>query len=105
MTTKKVRPIKPSEVAAIKKQEFPAAVFEAFNELISSKFVGGSATIKQKDVVVLMVKKGLDEKEISEKGWLNVEAAYRAAGWKVKYDSPGFNETYDATFEFSTKRK
>jgi len=93
-------PIKPKEIPDAKVESFPDAVWESFNELITQRFVGNSATIKQGDVVELMVKKGLNREEIYSKGWLNVESAYQAAGWSVEYDKPGFNETYSATFTF-----
>jgi hypothetical protein len=102
---KKVAPIRPSEVASEKKRTFPSAVLASFNELITQEFVSNSANIKQDDVVELMVKKGLDRKEIYDKGWLDVEDVYRAAGWHVKYDKPAYNETYPASFTFTRRSK
>ena len=102
---KKVAPISPSDVAGAKERTFPNEVLESFNELITQKFSGGSATIQQDDVVKLMVQKGLDHGEIIDKGWLDVEDVYRASGWHVEYDKPGFNETYPATFTFKRKSK
>src|SRR3989338_5420223 len=96
----KVSPIRPDEVAKEQSITFPDAVFESFNALILQNFVNGYATIKQEDVVTLMVDKGLVVNDIFKKGWLNVEEAYQQAGWKVKYDKPGYNESYPATFEF-----
>ena len=101
----KVRPIRPDEVEDEKQRTFPKEVFESFNELITQKFSSGHATIKQDDVVELMVKKGLKEEEIFVKGWLDVEAVYRKEGWEVKYDKPGYNESYPAIFEFKRPRK
>jgi len=101
----KVRPIKPNEIEGEKERTFPDAVLQSFNELITQKFSNGSATIKQDDIVALMVQKGLNKDEIFEKGWLDVEGVYRTAGWKVSYDKPGFNESYPATFEFSRSKK
>jgi len=100
----KVRPIKPCEVAKGKKMVFPDEVLESFNELISQRFSGDSATIQQKDVVKLMIKKGLARKEIFANGWLDVEEVYRSVGWKVEYDKPGYNEAYDANFTFVRMR-
>lgn len=101
---KKVRPIKPSEVVAKKKKDIPNEVFEAFNELITQNFDGHSATIKQDEVVALIVKKGLKRNAIFNNHWLDVEDVYRAGGWNVVYDKPGFNENYEAFFEFTPKR-
>ena len=101
----KIRPIRPSEVAKKKEIIFPDAVFTAFNELIAQQFYNGSATIKQDDIVELMVKKGLYRAEIYKRGWLNIEDTYRKAGWKVEYDKPGYNESYPATFTFSARKR
>ena len=101
----KVSPVKPSEMTQAKKSSIPDVVFEVFNQLITEKFNCGYATIKQKDVVALLEAKGLKSREIYDRGWLDVEGVYRAAGWKVEYDKPGYNESYDAFFVFSTKSR
>lgn len=100
----KVSPIKPGEVVKEKEKSIPDAVFEAFNQLIAENFNGYSATVLQKDVVALMKEKGVNIGEAYKKGWLDVEDIYRKAGWKVEYDKPGYNESYDASFEFSRKK-
>lgn len=99
--TDKVKPIIPDEILAEKEAMFPNAVFEAFNEIITEKFYQNYATFKLKDVIALMVKKGLNREEIFEKGWFHIEDIYRANGWKVHYDRPAFNESYDANFTFN----
>jgi hypothetical protein len=43
--------------------------------------------------------------EIFHRGWLDVEDAYRAEGWTVVYDKPGYNESYAASFTFSARSK
>lgn len=101
----RVLPIKPSEVVKQKKESFPDEVFEAFNELIAEKFSGYCAEFKQEAVVARMVAKGLSRAEIFSKGWLDVEDVYRAQGWDVEYDSPGYNESYPATFKFTPQKK
>ncbi len=99
----KVRPIKPREVAAQKKQSFPDAALESFNELIVEKYDGDSAKIEQKEVVARMVRKGLKRNAIFDNCWLDVEEMYESAGWKVDYDKPGYNESYEASFTFERK--
>lgn len=101
----KVRPITPEEVVNNKSKVFPAAVFEAFNDMITQKFSGNQATFKQKDVVALMKEKGLEQRQIFDQGFLDVEDVYRKAGWTVEYDKPGYNESYPATFTFKRSRK
>jgi hypothetical protein len=101
----KVKPIKPNDVEKEKEKNIPDAVFEAFNELIAKNFFSGSAMVKTIEVVKLMKTKGLDAQDIYNKGWLDVEGVYRKAGWHVTYDSPGYNENYDAYFVFRRRTK
>ncbi len=98
------KPIRPADVGELKAENFPAEVFDAFNELIAAEFVGNSATFRQDEVVKLMKSKGLSSRDIFDKGWLNVEAAYTAVGWVVEYDKPAYNEDYPATFTFKKKK-
>lgn len=105
------KPIKPSEVGTLKQTVIPDFVFKTFNELIAKNFVGGSATVKQDDVLNVLSQYCGDQEnlpawrqKIFDEGWLNIEDAYRAEGWRVEYDKPGYNETYPATFKFSVKK-
>ena len=97
--------ISPADVAGVKAELFPEAVFEAFNELIAAGFYGNEVTVKQEDVVKRMVEKGLKVKDIYANHWLDVEEVYRAAGWVVEYDKPGYNESYAAYFVFRKKSR
>ncbi len=96
----KGRPIRPNEVVGEKKVNIPKVVFDCFNTLIIMHFNNGNATIKQEDVVALLVKERLNRAEIFDKHWLDVEKIYESAGWKVDYDKPGYNESYPATLTF-----
>ena len=97
-------PIRPSDVAAPKEATFPPEVIEVFNDLIAKNYSGGSATVRQKDAVAeIETRMGVDKRRIFAEGWLNVEEVYRAQGWKVEYDKPGYNESYDAFFVFRGK--
>jgi hypothetical protein len=103
------KPITPAEVAEYQAKIFPAEVFDAFNELIAKDFVNGSSTVKQPAVKALIIEKiaantpaGETPRPFEYK-WLNIEEVYRKAGWKVEYDKPGYNETYDAYFVFRKK--
>lgn len=101
----KVDPLKPQDVAKEKQASIPDEVLECFNQVILEEYYNGYASIKQEDVVNLMISKGLDRNEIFKKGWLNVEDIYRKAGWKVEYDKPAYNESYPASFSFSAKNR
>jgi len=95
-------PMAPSELGAWQTQEFPEAVWTAFNTLIARRWNGSAATFRQDDVVKAIVEASdtLTSDVIRERGYLNVEEAYRAKGWRVTYDKPGFNESYHPTFTF-----
>lgn len=100
-----VQPLKPFEVLPAKLEIMPDDVLRVFNELIASKFANGKARVLQKDVVNQLVELGYDKNEIYTNHWLDVEEIYESAGWKVTYDKPAYNETYDASFEFSDATK
>ncbi len=106
------RPIRPDEV--VKEQSFPEAVYQAFNQLITRHWDGSRATFTQKEAVELIVshlqyelynhtRESLRARVYAER-LLDVEAKYRAEGWSVTYDRPGYNETYEATFTFKRKK-
>lgn len=96
------KPISPAEIGLYKARSFPAEVFDAFNELIVRNFSGGAATVRQDQVIELILSKtnSADRQAVFANGWLNVEEAYVAAGWKVVYDKPGYNESYEANWTF-----
>lgn len=98
-------PIRPQDVGAAKTTYIPAAVFDAFNAEIAARFANGSAKVYQEAVVERLVAGGIDRREIFDAGWLNVEAAYEAAGWEVYYNKPGFNEAEQSYFEFYSSKR
>lgn len=103
-------PIKPPEAAAYRAQSIPEEVYAAFNELIGRNYFNGCAQIFQDEVVALIILKfeavgrKVERNEIFNNHWLDIEAAYRKAGWHVEYDKPGYNESYAANFKFREKR-
>jgi hypothetical protein len=97
-------PIRPEDVNTRKSARIPQQVFEVFNRLIARQWDGHSATVRQSEVVRLLIEAGFERAQIFAERMLDVESAYEAAGWKVVYDKPGYNESYPATFTFSKKR-
>lgn len=102
-----MNPIKPRDVGDYKIGLYPDYVFKAFNDLIAKSFRNGSATVKQKDVVdhmLFLANSGgvvpITKQDLFDWGYLDVEEAYKNNGWKVTYDKPAYNETYDAFFVF-----
>jgi len=99
------KPITPQEVGSAKRQYTPAAVFDAFNAEISLRYVDGRAKVLQEQIMARLQEAGHKRTEVFANGWLNVEAAYESAGWKVTYDKPGYNESGAAYFTFEAASK
>jgi hypothetical protein len=93
-------PIRPKDVTALKAAQIPEEVFEVFNGLIARNWDGYAATVRQDEVVRLLMERGIDRARVFSEHMLDVEEAYRAAGWTVSYDRPGYNEDYPSTFNF-----
>lgn len=103
-----VQPIKPSQVIKKKKDSIPDYVIESFNELIAKHFNGSSSTIRQDEVLSLILSKmpRYSRQNVFDNNWLDVEDIFRKAGWQVNYYKPAYNgSSYPATFEFEPKRK
>ena len=102
-----VKPITPAEVTAQKRKAIPDEVIECWNAAIAKKWTGNSSTvtITQDDIVkdIMAAMPHVKRKEVFDNGWMDIEPIYRAHGWKVNYDKPGYNEFYDAFYQFSKK--
>ncbi len=97
-------PIRPSEVSGKKGKVIPDAVFEAFNELIVKHYCKGVAAFGQQELMQTLAGKGIASREAFANHWLDVEDVYQAAGWKVKYEKPDYNEPGDRIFTFKKRR-
>lgn len=77
----------------------PNEIIEVINKLLIQSG-SSSPTLLLKDV-----KRAISEKVGSStfpKQWLDFEPVFRARGWRVVYDSPGYNEShYDAFYSFT----
>jgi hypothetical protein len=95
-----MKPIKPSDLIA-RKKDFPPEVLEAFNELIAKNFSGRRAEFLMKDAANLIASKmGIPRAQVFKEKFLDVENIYRAEGWLVTFDNPGYNEDYEAKYKF-----
>jgi hypothetical protein len=103
---KVVGPITPQEILADLPNIIPSFVFEAVNNLLKKKFRGESVTIKQDTIMdeIAKLQTTYTRQEIFDNKWMDFEKVYRDNGWKVEYDKPGYNETYDAFFVFTPKK-
>lgn len=96
-----IKPITPKEVVHQKSEGIPDFVLKVFNDLIAAMWNGDRSEVAQGDVILEIVRNSeLSRGEILSKGYLEIEEIYRAAGWEVEYDKPGYNESYPARFIF-----
>jgi len=101
------KPISPQEAKVSKRNLIPEFVFEAVNSLISEGLsVDGSVRLMQRDIVKRIMQLSpvtISAGEIYNNKWLDIESSYEEAGWKVLYDKPAYNESYEAYFKFKPK--
>ena len=102
----KVKPIKPEDIAVAKKAYIPYEVVKAFNNLIAKEWNGREAIVKQCDVIKEILKMFDGTKTpmsvdgIYKEEYLEVEEIYRAEGWHVEYDKPGYDDHYEPNWTF-----
>jgi len=104
---KTVQAIKPSDIMDNLDTIIEPAVIQAVNEILKEKFRGDSVTILQKDIVsrAIKINPKLTNDILYKNHHLDFEPIFIKAGWAVSYDKPGYNETYEPSFEFRTKKK
>ena len=95
------KPISPSE-AQDYVSDIPDYIIDIFNTLIKKSYRNGRAIVYQKEVerFVESMVGGKQLNQAFDNGWFDVEELYENEGWKVLYDKPGYNETYEAYYEF-----
>lgn len=96
-------PVSPKDIASVQSSTIPEFVFEAINELIALKWDGSAAVVPVHEIATRACSKAQIERNAFDPLWVNIGAAYGAAGWSVVYDRPGMYENYSAFFRF-TKR-
>jgi hypothetical protein len=99
-------------VVDVKSTQIPEDVIVAWNEVIAEHYSEGASKFTQDVIIKRIIDKmkatgarGIDRSEVFAKHWLDVEDLYRANGWKVDYDKPGYNETYESHFTFTPVTK
>ena len=101
-----VKPISPEEAKHAKQDVIPQAVIAVVNKLLKERFNGRSARLMQAEVLhealACMRADGasVSEDDFFDRHWLDFEQLYRDAGWKVVYDQPAYNESYEASWRF-----
>ena len=99
-----LKPISPDEVISQKAKDFPEEVIEVFNSLIAKKWSNGYACITLAEAKKAVVTALNQHNKSFCSDYMNVEDIFRAAGWEVVYDQPGYNESYEASYTFKKRR-
>jgi hypothetical protein len=106
------KPFSPEDAKAAKVHILPKPLLQAINELLAEKYRDkGPIHIKLKDLKarcrrILGVDEmfsGADPVDAWPNSVWDFEPVYRQHGWKVSYDSPGYNESYDGYYIFEKK--
>lgn len=99
-----MKPISPAEVIEAKRAAIPSEVIEIFNEHIGRNWDGHVSVVVLSDVAEeICAKLDLTREELRRQHLLDVEPLYRAGGWKVVFDRPGYNESGKSTYTFTAK--
>lgn len=99
---KKVKPISPSEIV----QQIPDWVIKGTNECIQAHYLElrKESHFTQNELVDYVLAHAPDDsitrRTLFDNHWLDIEPIYRKVGWIVKYDKPGYCESYSANFTF-----
>lgn len=97
-------PLTPNEISAYKAQQIPEEVIEVWNLIIAKHFTGASSQFTRVEVVKAIADKmNVDTRTVYDNGWLYIRELYTDAGWEIKLDIPGYNETYEAFYVFCRK--
>ena len=102
------KPITPGEVKRRHFAEFvPDEIYEVIDDLLAERY-GTSIKITQKEVIAKALEKmqmdgtSVPQEDFFTNHWLDIEPAYEAQGWSVKYRSPDYGEmSFDAYWLFS----
>jgi len=99
-----IKPLSPSEAMKRKAESIPDYVLEGFNNIIAQKINNSKwARVTQNEAIEAILElapEGVTRQTLFNNNWLDVEKIYRAAGWKVDYDKPAYNDGYEAFFIF-----
>lgn len=105
--------LKDAQEASIK--ELRPSIVKAVNSLLAKNLNRKRAIITQDEIIARAIEISTDmwvqdgrpnwyspltREQIFAEKMLDIEEAYRAAGWDVEYDKPAYDENYTAYFKF-----
>lgn len=102
------KPISPYEAQLAFTASMPSFVIDAFNEQLTAKFgMLGRVTIDQAEIVKLILVKAAEKgypevtkADIFARKWLDVEEAFRSAGWFVKHYNQCVGDSTPSYYSF-----
>jgi hypothetical protein len=96
-----VKPITPEQARGRKDNIIPDIVIESFNKLIVDNLtITGKASFKKDAVLEEIISRGMSKKVVYDNNYLDIELLYKKFGWKVQFNSPSWDESYDDYFVF-----
>ena len=103
---KQIKPMSPQDIYDELETIIPSYVIVAVNNLLQLNYRGEyEIKISQKDILAEILKlapEGVTEKVILKNKYLDFEPLFQKYGWKIEYDKPGFNESYEPIFKFKS---
>lgn len=100
-----IKPITPEDAANGLGAIFPEYVITAINGLLARNVRRFTQNQAISAIISAADAQGIEltREEIFKQKLLDFEPIYRGAGWKVLFDKPGYNESYEANFTFEKK--
>jgi hypothetical protein len=92
----------PAEARGAKRHVIPDFVLAVVNQLLAEGFNERGINVPQQEIIDRV--KLLTGSDAFNMKWLDFESLFEDEGWIVKYDKPGYNESYDAFFVFTPKK-
>lgn len=104
-----VTPMSPKDIENDLENIIPEFVITAVNNILKRKYRPNNTyvALKQNEIIkeIQSINPDVSRAQIFDNKWFDFESLFEKAGWKVEYDKPGYNETYEAHFTFTPKKK
>ena len=100
-----IKPVRPEDVFKQEEHTIHPSMIRAIN-LFLTRFDGNQTTITVEELVEQFLKfePSWTRDMIWDKKQLGFEGLYKASGWDVVYEKPGYNENYTPFFVFKLKK-
>lgn len=98
-----VKPLSPKNLKNNIENVIPSVVIQAVNNLLKENYCGKSITITQKNLIseIKKLDNTITNAKLFDNHWLDFEPLFRKNGWKVVYESPDRDQSFDEYFIFT----